>query len=79
MEGILPAAWTRRWILVRKAYPTARLGKIWETTLEFTEGGRTWLAIFDEDQTAIESVFDVTREGLCWAEIAQDQMEERGW
>jgi len=50
------------WKMVREKYPQARLVEIWGDSVEFWLDGIRWMAVFDDLQTKIEGVYDMSSE-----------------
>ena len=63
------------WNMVREKYPEARLVEIWGDSVEFRLGGRRWMAVFDDMQTKIDGVFDMSSDDDNWDELEQDKQE----
>jgi len=50
------------WNMVREKYPEARLVEIWGDSVEFRLDGKRWMAVFNDLQTKIEGVWDMSSE-----------------
>ena len=51
------------WQMVREKYPEARLVELWGDSVEFRLDGIRWMAVFDDLQTKIVGVYDMSSEG----------------
>ena len=51
------------WQMVREKYPEARLVELWGDSVEFRLDGIRWMAVFDDLQTKIIGVYDMSSEG----------------
>ena len=50
------------WQMVCEKYPEARLVQVWGGSVEFWLDGIRWMAVFDDFQTKIEGVYDMSSE-----------------
>ena len=64
------------WNMVREKYPKARLVEIWGDSVEFRLDGIIWMAVFDDMQTKIDGVFDMSSDlDDTWDALEQDRQE----
>ena len=67
------------WTMVREKYPAARLVEIWGDSVEFRLDGILWMAVFDDMQTKIDGVYDMSSDlDDNWDALEQEK-QERMW
>ena len=67
------------WKMVREKYPAARLVEIWGDSVEFRLDGILWMAVFDDMQTKIDGVYDMSSDlDDNWDALEQEK-QERMW
>ena len=64
------------WKMVREKYPAARLVEIWGDSVEFRLDGILWMAVFDDMQTKIDGVYDMSSDlDDNWDALEQEKLE----
>ena len=64
------------WTMVREKYPAARLVEIWGDSVEFRLDGILWMAVFDDMQTKIDGVYDMSSDlDDNWDALEQEKQE----
>ena len=64
------------WKMVREKYPAARLVEIWGDSVEFRLDGILWMAVFDDMQTKIDGVYDMSSDlDDNWDALEQEKQE----
>ena len=64
------------WKMVREKYPAARLVEIWGDSVEFRLDGIVWMAVFDDMQTKIDGVYDMSSDlDDNWDALEQEKQE----